>query len=151
MEPVEPSMESAFMKLAACVALPPWAKSSRCHSEESAHALVGAGDEVRCRDSGGVHRTPETGESAFARRPQNDMLFARLESPGQQESKIVPDHRRGQNQSIDAIEYATMSRQQRTRILYPGAALVGGLQQVPCLTVCVPNASHQDGLGRIDI
>src|SRR5260370_37736252 len=77
MEPVEPSMESAFMKLAACVALPPWAKSSRCHSEESAHALVGAGDEVRCRDSGGVHRTPETGESAFARRTN----FSLVRSP----------------------------------------------------------------------
>src|SRR5260370_32354700 len=145
MEPVEPSMESAFMKLAACVALPPWAKSSRCHSEESAHALVGAGDEVRCRDSGGVHRTPETGESAFARRPQNDMLFARLESPGQQESKIVPDHRRGQNQRIDAIEHATRSQQQRTPILDPGAPLVAGLPQGAGRTVGDRKTSHADG------
>lgn len=33
--------------------------SQRCHSEEPAHVPAESGDEVRCRDSGEVHRTPK--------------------------------------------------------------------------------------------
>src|SRR5437588_9311276 len=86
--------------------------------------------------------------SAFMKRSSSSLSS---ESRGQQESKIVPDDGGGQNQSIDAIEYATMPRQQGTRILYSGAALIGGFQQVASLPRDIGQASHQHRLKRVDI
>src|SRR5689334_19549452 len=87
--------------------------------------------------------------SAFMKRGRSRQ--AASESRAQHESKIVPDHRRGQNQRIDAVEYATVPRQQGTRILYAGAAFICGLQQVAGLPRDICKASHQHGLKRVDI
>src|SRR6516225_2362678 len=47
--------------------------TSACHSEEVAAAT----DEVRFQDSGGVHRTPETGESAFVVKNRRSKFLSR--------------------------------------------------------------------------
>src|SRR5689334_21767357 len=73
------------------------------------------------------------------------------ESRGQHEAKIVPDHRCRQNQSIDAVEYATVAGQQRTGILKSVAPLIGGLQQVARLCLDIGKAGYQHGLKRVRI
>lgn len=64
---------------------------------------------------------------------------------------IVPDNRNCQNQGIDSVKHAAVSREQRTGILHVGAPLVSRLKQIARLPGDVSASGHPQQVKERDV